>query len=155
MQRTSLPILVARARPQVYMTSGGPFFAAARVNKGSRRRNLTTDTMQVLITKYKQKLQALTAVPQGVASILSSTGAKPATAGGPSSSSSKEMNSGTESKTAASGGAGVHKKTVAEMDEELRLKMEEGMGGAAGVEYEDGKAEGLKRGVKANMFRVI
>lgn len=154
MQRIALPTLVARARPQVYMTPGGPFFAAATANKGSRRRNLTTDTMQVLITKYKQKLQALTAVPQGVASILSTGSAKPATAGATSSSSKETSSSGTESKNAAAG-AGVHKKTVAELDEELRLKMEEGMGGAAGVEYEDGKAEGLKRGVKANMFRVI
>lgn len=46
---------------------------------------------------------------------------------------------------------------MAEMDEELRLKMEgmAGEGGSAGVEYENGKSEGLKRGVKANMFRVI
>ncbi|KAM0326659.1 hypothetical protein ACHAQA_006528 [Verticillium albo-atrum] len=49
------------------------------------------------------------------------------------------------------------RKTMAELDAELRLKMESisGDGGAAGVEYEDGKAEGLKRGVKDNMFRVI
>ncbi|KAL9950181.1 hypothetical protein ACHAQF_003328 [Verticillium nonalfalfae] len=49
------------------------------------------------------------------------------------------------------------RKTMAELDAELRLKMEgiSGEGGAAGVEYEDGKAEGLKRGVKSNMFRVI
>ncbi|KKY35078.1 hypothetical protein UCDDA912_g04936 [Diaporthe ampelina] len=49
------------------------------------------------------------------------------------------------------------KKTVAEMDEELRLKLEgmSGEGGSAGIEYENGKAEGLKRGVKSNMFRVI
>lgn len=46
---------------------------------------------------------------------------------------------------------------MAEMDEELRLKMEgmSGEGGSSGVEYENGKSEGLKRGVKANMFRVI
>ncbi|KAG8165818.1 hypothetical protein KVR01_004370 [Diaporthe batatas] len=49
------------------------------------------------------------------------------------------------------------KKTVAEMDEELRRKLEgiSGEGGASGIEYEGGKAEGLKRGVKSNMFRVI
>ncbi|KXH25911.1 hypothetical protein CSAL01_04465 [Colletotrichum salicis] len=49
------------------------------------------------------------------------------------------------------------KKTIAELDEELRMKLEgiSGDGGASGVEYEGGKAEGLKRGVKANMFRVI
>lgn len=43
------------------------------------------------------------------------------------------------------------------MDEELRLKLEgrSGEGGSAGIEYEGGKAEGLKRGVKSNMFRVI
>ncbi|KAF5504559.1 hypothetical protein CGCF413_v004401 [Colletotrichum fructicola] len=46
---------------------------------------------------------------------------------------------------------------MAELDEELRLKLEgmSGEGGAAGVEYENGKAEGLKRGVKSNMFRPI
>jgi len=46
---------------------------------------------------------------------------------------------------------------MAELDEELRLKLEgvSGEGGSAGIEYEGGKAEGLKRGVKANMFRVI
>lgn len=51
----------------------------------------------------------------------------------------------------------LKKKTVAEMDEELRLKLEgmSGGGGSAGIEYEGGKAEGLKRGVKSNMFRVI
>lgn len=49
------------------------------------------------------------------------------------------------------------KKTMAELDEELKLKMEgiSGDGGSSGVEYEGGKAEGLKRGVKDNMFRVI
>jgi hypothetical protein len=51
----------------------------------------------------------------------------------------------------------AHKKTIAELDEELRLKLEgiSGDGGASGVEYENGKASGLKRNVKANMFRVI
>ena len=50
-----------------------------------------------------------------------------------------------------------NKKTIAELDEELRVKLESfsGEGGASGVEYEGGKAEGLKRGVKSNMFRVI
>ncbi|KAF7956439.1 hypothetical protein EAE96_003780 [Botrytis aclada] len=47
-------------------------------------------------------------------------------------------------------------KTVAEMDEELRAKME-GREGAAGVSYEGGKpvTDGFGRGVKSNMFRVI
>ena len=49
------------------------------------------------------------------------------------------------------------KKTQAQLDQELREKLEglSGEGGGAGVEYEGGKAEGLKRGVKSNMFRVI
>jgi len=49
------------------------------------------------------------------------------------------------------------KKTMAELDEELKLKLEgvSGEGGTAGVEYEAGKAVGLKRGVKENMFRII
>ncbi|KAH8783105.1 hypothetical protein F5883DRAFT_135690 [Diaporthe sp. PMI_573] len=57
----------------------------------------------------------------------------------------------------AESSSAAKKKTVAEMDEELRLKLEgrSGGGGLAGIEYEGGKAEGLKRGVKSNMFRVI
>ncbi|KAK0701549.1 hypothetical protein B0T21DRAFT_378864 [Apiosordaria backusii] len=49
------------------------------------------------------------------------------------------------------------KKTLKELDEELRLKMEglSGEGGASGVEYEDGKAVAMKRGVRDNMFRYI
>lgn len=49
------------------------------------------------------------------------------------------------------------KKTVAELDEELKLKLEgiSGEGGASGLEYEDGKAVAMKRGVKINMFRLI
>jgi hypothetical protein len=48
-------------------------------------------------------------------------------------------------------------KTVAEKDAEMRAKLEgiSGEGGEAGVELEDGKAVGLKRGVKENMFRII
>ncbi|TGO45613.1 hypothetical protein BCON_0378g00040 [Botryotinia convoluta] len=48
------------------------------------------------------------------------------------------------------------RKTIAEMDEELRAKME-GREGAAGVSYEGGKpvTDGFGRGVKSNMFRVI
>ncbi|CCF33095.1 hypothetical protein CH063_05352 [Colletotrichum higginsianum] len=63
----------------------------------------------------------------------------------------------TQATPASDSAASVQKKTVAEQDEELRLKLEgmSGEGGAAGVEYENGKAEGLKRGVKSNMFRVI
>jgi len=53
--------------------------------------------------------------------------------------------------------AKMKRKTQAELDEELRLKLEgiSGEGGSAGIEYEGGKAVGLKRGVKDNMFRVI
>lgn len=49
------------------------------------------------------------------------------------------------------------RKTQAQMDEELRMRMEDmaGEGGAAGVEYEDGKPVAMKRGVKENMFRYI
>ncbi|VUC37810.1 unnamed protein product [Clonostachys rosea] len=49
------------------------------------------------------------------------------------------------------------KKTIAQLDEELRLRLEDmsGDGGAAGVEYENGRAEGLKSEVKRNMFRII
>lgn len=50
-----------------------------------------------------------------------------------------------------------HKKTLAELDEELRMKMSgiAGDGGEAGVELEDGKVVGLSRSVRENMFRYI
>ena len=50
-----------------------------------------------------------------------------------------------------------HKKTQAELDEEMRQKLEEfsGEGGAAGMEFENGKAVSMKRGVRDNMFRYI
>lgn len=50
-----------------------------------------------------------------------------------------------------------HPKTVQEQDAEMLAKLEgiSGEGGSAGVEYEGGKAVGLKRAVKDNMFRVI
>lgn len=46
---------------------------------------------------------------------------------------------------------------MAQMDAELRSRLEamSGDGGAAGVEYENGRAEGLRSEVKRNMFRVI
>ncbi|RWA05791.1 hypothetical protein EKO27_g9308 [Xylaria grammica] len=49
------------------------------------------------------------------------------------------------------------KKTMEQLDEELRLKMSgiAGDGGEAGVEYEDGKPVAMKRSVKDNMFRYI
>lgn len=48
-------------------------------------------------------------------------------------------------------------KTVGEMDDELRLKLEgiSGEGGEAGLELEDGKPVAMKRGVRENMFRLI
>lgn len=49
------------------------------------------------------------------------------------------------------------KKTQAELDQELLLKLQgiAGDGGDAGVEYEDGKPVAMKRSVKNNMFRYI
>jgi len=51
----------------------------------------------------------------------------------------------------------LKQKTMAMLDEELRLKMEgiSGEGGESGVEYEDGKPVAMKRSVKENMFRYI
>lgn len=49
------------------------------------------------------------------------------------------------------------KKTMAQLDEELRQKMAglAGDGGEAGVELEDGQPVSMKRSVKNNMFRYI
>lgn len=48
-------------------------------------------------------------------------------------------------------------KTVCQADAELRERLEQmsGEGGASGVEYEDGKPNAMKRGVRNNMFRLI
>lgn len=49
------------------------------------------------------------------------------------------------------------KKTMAELDDELRLKLEgiDREGGEAGLELEGGKPVAMKRGVRENMFRLI
>ena len=46
---------------------------------------------------------------------------------------------------------------MAELDEEMRLKLEgiSGEGGEAGLELEDGQPVAMKRSVKNNMFRLI
>ena len=51
----------------------------------------------------------------------------------------------------------LQRKTMAQLDEELRQKMSglSGDGGEAGVEYEDGQPVAMKRSVKDNMFRYI
>ena len=61
-------------------------------------------------------------------------------------------NSNDKSNSATTG-----KKTMAQLDEELRLKMAglAGDGGDAGVEFEDGQPVSMKRSVKNNMFRYI
>ncbi|TVY52642.1 hypothetical protein LSUE1_G009982 [Lachnellula suecica] len=75
----------------------------------------------------------------------------------PSPTSSQPQSQATATEVDAKDGKEPKKKTMAELDEELKLKMEDmsGEGGGAGVEYEGGKAVGLKRGVRDNMFRVI
>ncbi|OLN87562.1 hypothetical protein CCHL11_06160 [Colletotrichum chlorophyti] len=95
-------------------------------------------------------------------SITVATSAQLSTTSPPSKTESKTATTSNQAKNAPDENSGVSaptqkKKTVAELDEDLRLKLEamSGEGGAAGVEYENGTAEGLKRGVKSNMFRVI
>lgn len=48
-------------------------------------------------------------------------------------------------------------KTLADRDEELRLRMAAlaGDGGEAGIEYENGVPVAMKRSVRNNMFRYI
>jgi hypothetical protein len=60
------------------------------------------------------------------------------------------------------GGPGIaprekRKKTLAELDEELKVKLESlsGGGGEAGLELEGGVPVAMKRGVRENMFRLI
>lgn len=48
-------------------------------------------------------------------------------------------------------------KSVSQTDAELRERLEKmsGEGGSAGIEYEDGKPNTMKRSVRNNMFRLI
>ena len=57
----------------------------------------------------------------------------------------------------ATGQKTLKKKSTADLDEELRQKLEarSGGGGEAGLELEDGKPVAMKRSVKENMFRLI
>ena len=68
----------------------------------------------------------------------------------------KEKRESTNEPTALNTSKG-QKKTIAELDEELRAKLEgrSGEGGAAGLELENGQPVAMKRGVKNNMFRLI
>lgn len=61
------------------------------------------------------------------------------------------------SETKESKQAKTPKKTLAQLDEELKAAMEgrAGDGGLAGAELEGGKAVSMKRGVRDNMFRYI
>ncbi|KAF2094895.1 hypothetical protein NA57DRAFT_80063 [Rhizodiscina lignyota] len=51
----------------------------------------------------------------------------------------------------------ARRKSVTELDEELKQKMAgiAGDGGDAGIELEDGQPVSMKRGVRENMFRYI
>jgi len=53
--------------------------------------------------------------------------------------------------------ANPKKKTQAELDAEVMAKLQghDSEGGAAGIEYEDGKPSSMKRSVRNNMFRYI
>lgn len=67
------------------------------------------------------------------------------------------MEPNSPSKNVQSQPPGSRGKTVAQLDQELRSRLEDmwGDGGAAGVEHGNGVAGGLKDGVKRNMLRVI
>ena len=86
-----------------------------------------------------------------------STNASTDTTSSASTSVSHEENTAVEDDVAKSAETEIRHKTMAEQDEELRLKLEgiSGEGGAAGLELEDGKPVAMKRGVKNNMFRLI
>ncbi|KAF2152275.1 hypothetical protein K461DRAFT_293952 [Myriangium duriaei CBS 260.36] len=54
----------------------------------------------------------------------------------------------------------LHKKSLEDLDAESVAQMKAALGerdegGGAGIEYEDGKAVAMKRGVRENMFRYI
>ncbi|KAH8727529.1 hypothetical protein GQ44DRAFT_770100 [Phaeosphaeriaceae sp. PMI808] len=71
--------------------------------------------------------------------------------------SASSENTSSDSNNKASNEVKLKKKTQAELDQELQLKLQglAGDGGDAGVGYEDGKPVSMKRSMKNNMFRYI
>jgi hypothetical protein len=70
----------------------------------------------------------------------------------------KEMSSGKPQEKRSQSADGTQRmQSMAQADEDLRRRLEEmsGEGGAAGIEYEDGKPQAMKRSVRNNMFRYI
>ncbi|KAL2854546.1 hypothetical protein BJX68DRAFT_29995 [Aspergillus pseudodeflectus] len=70
----------------------------------------------------------------------------------------KEISSGKpQEKPSQSADGPQRMQSMAQADEDLRRRLEEmsGEGGAAGIEYEDGKPQAMKRSVRNNMFRYI
>lgn len=67
------------------------------------------------------------------------------------------VQSAEKSKSGQAATAKSTKKTMAQLDEELKAAMEgrAGDGGESGAELEDGKPVSMKRGVRDNMFRYI
>jgi hypothetical protein len=110
--------------------------------------------MKLAISQYVRQLR-------GIAEL--STRCSPSTRRSASSTASttftKDKSPGKDSKTQVetTGEAGKPRKSVAELDEDMRLAMEgmAGDGGEAGLELEDGKATSMKRSVRENMFRYI
>ncbi|KAK3331862.1 hypothetical protein B0T19DRAFT_456290 [Cercophora scortea] len=88
--------------------------------------------------------------------LVTTGSARPAKAD-PSASKDEDKTEGNRSAMDTTNQNNLKRKTQAQLDEELKLKMEEmaGDGGASGVEYEDGKPVAMKRAVKENMFRYI
>ncbi|PSN73165.1 hypothetical protein BS50DRAFT_629230 [Corynespora cassiicola Philippines] len=72
-------------------------------------------------------------------------------------SSSQDLGNEAKTKEGSSPEGGKKKKTLAELDKELEMKMKglAGDGGEAGVEMEDGQPVSMKRSVRNNMFRYI
>lgn len=100
-------------------------------------------------------LRRTTVAPQTTQSIRLSSSASNSSQKPPSQAKLEADERNAEQKSSSESGTG--KKTMAQMDEELRQKMSglAGDGGEAGVEFEDGQPVSMKRSVKNNMFRYI
>ncbi|KAM3072163.1 hypothetical protein ACMFMG_008620 [Clarireedia jacksonii] len=124
--------------------------ASRNVSVPVTRRNLATATLINGQTKFDSSQDT----PPPTTSQPISTSANP-----PQSPSAETRSINRPDKSSSPAGNGAltkSKKTIAQLDDELRAKME-GREGSAGIEYEGGKpvTDGFKRGVRSNMFRVI
>ena len=151
MHRTSLPVLRHKAIITSATRSGAISITASAKTSTNRSYSLAS-TVQATPESIRQQQQPLskkqsesTAQAQGSSQSAALNTSK------------AKLDALTQPQPATQLSSKAKLKTLADRDEELRLRMAAlaGDGGEAGIEYENGVPVAMKRSVKNNMFRYI